>query len=99
MASYRYAAEPAGPVVDSSDIKRPKSAWGLFLDEYKKKCGSRGGIEKFNELQKAASVEWKSLSAEEKAVSDPLNGLILFPIVIFFLIVCLALDRERENIQ
>lgn len=62
--AYAFASESSG---STSDIKRPKTAWGLFLDEYKKSRGNTGGIEKFNELQKAASVEWKNMSHEEKA--------------------------------
>jgi hypothetical protein len=53
----------------SGGVKRPKTAWGLFLDEYKKARGNSGGIEKFNMLQKAASLEWKAMAPEEKAVS------------------------------
>jgi hypothetical protein len=39
-------------------VKGPKTAWGLFLDEYKKSRGNSGGIEKLNMLLLWVSVYW-----------------------------------------
>lgn len=63
---------PAGSAqANASTMKRPKTAWGLYLDEYKKTRSSVGGIGEFNELQKAASLLWKSMTPEEKEVCGP----------------------------
>lgn len=51
--------------------KRPKTAWALFLRDFRKNAVSefegRSGIGKFNNLQKAASAKWKEMSDSEKA--------------------------------
>jgi hypothetical protein len=57
----------------NATTKRPKTAWALFLRDFRKNAVSefegRSGIGKFNNLQKAASAKWKEMSDSEKAVS------------------------------
>ncbi len=49
-------------------MKRPKTAWGLYLEDFKQTCSLSGGFDRFNEIQKAASAKWKKMSAAEKQV-------------------------------
>ena len=62
--------------------KRPKTAWALFLRDFRKNAVSefegRSGIGKFNNLQKAASAKWKEMSDSEKAVSSSLIIFLLY---------------------
>lgn len=69
MASYAHSPEPATGSLEApvDELKRPKTAWGLFLEAYKKTRGKTGGIGRFNELQKEASSIWKGMSPEEKS--------------------------------
>lgn len=76
MASYESSPRAAATGGAVTEIKRPKTAWGLFLEEYKKTRCNVGGIGKFNELQKAASSLWKGMSTEEKAVSSRIVRII-----------------------
>lgn len=59
---------------DSADMKRPKTAWGRFLEDYKKTVGGCEGIGKFNEIQKTASAMWKNMSQADKAVRHSLTN-------------------------
>eukprot|EP00899_Mesostigma_viride_P015007 jgi/Mesvir1/23507/Mv22349-RA.1 len=59
-------AEPA--TKDPNAPKKPKTAFFLFLDDFRPKHASDPELKKQGALAKAAGDAWKALSEEEKAV-------------------------------